>query len=70
MRMCAAGAGRRAVRHDHFAPVPFPASAGLRRILSRGRLTSDDVQILMGIARQCHWAAQRGGAGPTAAEAP
>ena len=30
---------------------------GLRRILSRGTLTVDDVRILMGIARQAYWAA-------------
>jgi tRNA/rRNA methyltransferase len=30
---------------------------GLRRILSRGSLTVDDVRILMGIARQSLWAA-------------
>jgi len=29
---------------------------GLRRILSRGQLTQDDVKILMGIARQAEWA--------------
>lgn len=34
---------------------------GLRRILSRGRLTEDDVKILMGIARQTIWAAQNKG---------
>ncbi|MCF7837966.1 MAG: RNA methyltransferase [Candidatus Marinimicrobia bacterium] len=32
---------------------------GLRRILSRGSLTINDVKILMGIARQAHWAATR-----------
>ena len=32
---------------------------GLRRILSRGRLTEDDVKIMMGIARQAKWAAGR-----------
>ncbi len=32
---------------------------GLRRILSRGTLTVDDVHILMGIARQMDWAAQK-----------
>ena len=32
---------------------------GLRRILSRGSLTVDDVRILMGIARQAEWAAMR-----------
>ena len=31
---------------------------GLRRILSRGELTEDDVRILMGIARQSSWAAE------------
>ena len=31
---------------------------GLRRILSRGVLTVDDVKILMGIARQSAWAAR------------
>ena len=31
---------------------------GLRRILSRGILTVDDVKILMGIARQAAWAAR------------
>lgn len=31
---------------------------GLRRILSRGTLTIDDVKILMGIARQSVWAAR------------
>jgi tRNA/rRNA methyltransferase len=30
---------------------------GIRRILGRGRLTVDDVHILMGMARQCAWAA-------------
>ncbi|MBM4149176.1 MAG: RNA methyltransferase [Lentisphaerae bacterium] len=34
---------------------------GLRRILSRGTLTEDDVKILMGIARQAKWAARNGG---------
>jgi TrmH family RNA methyltransferase len=29
---------------------------GLRRILSRGKLTEDDVRIMMGIARQAIWA--------------
>jgi TrmH family RNA methyltransferase len=33
---------------------------GLRRILSRGKLTQDDVRILMGIARQASWASKRG----------
>ena len=31
---------------------------GLRRIFSRGRLTVDDVKILMGVARQAQWAAR------------
>lgn len=39
---------------------------GLRRILGRGTLTTDDVRILMGIARQSVWAARAGGrAAPT-----
>jgi len=29
---------------------------GLRRILSRGQITEDDIKILMGIARQAEWA--------------
>jgi TrmH family RNA methyltransferase len=33
---------------------------GLRRILGRGRLTEDDVNILMGMARQSSWAARHG----------
>ena len=33
---------------------------GLRRILSRGTLTVDDVHILMGMARQSLWAARQG----------
>jgi tRNA/rRNA methyltransferase len=33
---------------------------GVRRILSRGRLTVDDVNIMMGIARQAVWAARKG----------
>jgi tRNA/rRNA methyltransferase len=37
---------------------------GLRRILSRGRLTIDDVKILMGIARQADWAAGHAPAAP------
>ena len=32
---------------------------GLRRILSRGSLTVDDIKILMGVARQSVWAAQK-----------
>ena len=31
---------------------------GLRRILSRGTLSENDVKILMGIARQAQWAAK------------
>lgn len=34
---------------------------GLRRILSRGKLTEDDVKIMMGIARQAEWAARNSG---------
>ena len=34
---------------------------GLRRLLSRGVLTQDDIKILMGIARQSLWAARDGG---------
>ena len=34
---------------------------GLRRVLSRGAVTVDDVRILMGIARQASWAADRVG---------
>jgi TrmH family RNA methyltransferase len=34
---------------------------GLRRVLSRGILTVDDVKILMGIARQSQWAARNRG---------
>ena len=33
---------------------------GLRRVLSRGTLTVDDIKILMGIARQTQWAAKHG----------
>ncbi len=32
---------------------------GLRRVLSRGRLTVKDVQILVGIARQMRWAGKQ-----------
>jgi TrmH family RNA methyltransferase len=32
---------------------------GLRRVLSRGTLSVDDVKIMMGIARQAEWAAKR-----------
>ncbi len=34
---------------------------GLRRILARGPLTTDDVRILMGMARQASWAARAAG---------
>jgi len=34
---------------------------GLRRIFSRGKLTEDDVRILMGIARQTLWCAEQTG---------
>lgn len=37
---------------------------GLRRVLSRGPLSIDDINILMGIARQSQWAARNGGMGP------
>ena len=30
---------------------------GLRRVLTRGKLTTNDVKIMMGIARQAQWAA-------------
>lgn len=30
---------------------------GLRRILSRGAITENDVKIMLGLARQCDWAA-------------
>ena len=33
---------------------------GLRRVLSRGSLSEDDVRIMMGIARQASWAAKHG----------
>lgn len=33
---------------------------GVRRILSRGTLTVDDIRILMGIAKQARWAAKCG----------
>ena len=32
---------------------------GLRRILSRGKLTEKDVRIMVGIARQVHWAGKQ-----------
>jgi tRNA/rRNA methyltransferase len=34
---------------------------GVRRVLSRGALTEDDVRIMMGVVRQAGWAAARGG---------
>ncbi len=37
---------------------------GLRRILSRGTLSSADVKILMGMARQAQWAANHKGLAP------
>ena len=37
---------------------------GVRRILSRGTLTENDVKILMGIARQTSWAAKHSPADP------
>ena len=40
---------------------------GLRRVLSRGAMTVDDVRILMGIARQAEWAAETGGPAPAPA---
>ncbi|MFU8780188.1 MAG: RNA methyltransferase [Kiritimatiellia bacterium] len=33
---------------------------GIRRVMGRGALTKDDVQIMMGVARQMRWAAQNG----------
>jgi tRNA/rRNA methyltransferase len=38
---------------------------GVRRILSRGTLSENDVKILMGIARQASWAARNAPAGPS-----
>jgi tRNA C32,U32 (ribose-2'-O)-methylase TrmJ len=31
---------------------------GVQRIFSRGAITTDDVNILMGVARQADWAAR------------
>jgi tRNA C32,U32 (ribose-2'-O)-methylase TrmJ len=31
---------------------------GLRRVLTRGTLTENDVKIMMGLARQASWAAK------------
>lgn len=39
---------------------------GVRRIFARGRLTEDDVRILMGIARQTRWCAAQRGTRPSA----
>jgi len=36
---------------------------GIRRIFSRGVITEDDVNILMGVARQTEWAAGNAGSG-------
>ena len=33
---------------------------GIRRVMARGALTRDDVQIMMGVARQMQWAARNG----------
>ncbi len=33
---------------------------GIRRVMARGALTRDDVQIMMGVARQMQWAAKNG----------
>ncbi len=33
---------------------------GIRRVMARGALTRDDVQIMMGVARQMQWAAKHG----------
>ncbi len=33
---------------------------GIRRVMARGALTCDDVQIMMGVARQMQWAARNG----------
>ena len=41
---------------------------GVRRILSRGQLTTDDVRILMGIARQAEWAAEHSRSAAEAAD--
>ena len=41
---------------------------GVRRVMSRGALTSDDVRIMMGVARQAQRAAQHAGPAPAAAE--
>lgn len=39
---------------------------GIRRILSRGKLTEDDVKIMMGVAKQAKWAAENGPVKPQA----
>ena len=33
---------------------------GVQRVFSRGAVTRDDVDILMGMARQADWAAKKG----------
>jgi len=38
---------------------------GFRRIMGRGAMTTDDVRIMMGIARQSEWAARASGDGKT-----
>ena len=43
---------------------------GLRRILSRGSLSISDVKILMGMARQAHWAADHKGMSPGSESSP
>jgi len=44
---------------------------GIRRVMGRGALTSDDVRIMMGVARQMGWAARQGLAGtPDPGEVP
>lgn len=40
---------------------------GIRRIFGRGKLTEDDVRILMGVARQTLWAARQAGLIPAPA---
>ncbi len=42
---------------------------GIRRIFGRGKMTEDDVRILMGVARQTLWVAEKAGLIP-AQEAP
>jgi tRNA/rRNA methyltransferase len=38
---------------------------GIRRVMGRGALSRDDVQIMMGVARQMRWAARHGVGGET-----